>query len=284
MSAAKKNRLLLVLIAGVTIAAVFFALNESFAWLSFFKMGQGQKFEAGYIDVSFTPSYAQYWENSQWVSANGKYTYLPGHDLCEGPRTGDTKLFQRLGFGLNFGYDIQSACVVRFNVEYQNTYYDDGEEEYVTTGLKPAYDMDYTNYTAPELTAKGKAMVHVRLDNATYGQRFVYDKLDGDAAHYWYYGAYSAIAGEPVASDPQNLFIVSTVLPSGTGSIQKIFSQYTDISNVANQYSKLQLVGANIGYEGEDSGKITIKITAQIRQHEAGIVTWTNYKEAQFVL
>lgn len=258
-STAKKNKLLLVLSACVIIAAVFFMLNETFAWLSFFKAGQGQKFEAGYIETFWEDSYETYLVGGVQTSAKGKYKYLPGDDLCMGKQLGDTQDFERLGFNLKFRYVTQSNCVVRFKVEYQNTYYDEVGDEYVTNALKPAFDKNYV-YAGANLTARDKSMVLV-----SFAGGFVHGGVEAGMT-YWYYGKGGGVSP-----------ITDTVLTSTAGA-------YINSNN--NILTKLELAGDNIEYEGEASGKITIKITAQIRQHEAGepSLTWANYKETQFVL
>jgi len=255
----KKQRVLLIITICFAALAVFAALNDTFAWLNFFRAGKGQNFQSGFVRASFTATYATY--PNPVGTANGKYRYVPGDDLTTQPTQQEIDAatpgnVRRLGFNLSYAYTTQTPYVLRFKVTYATA----------ATGaaVYPAYDAGYA-YSVAMLAAKDAAMVHVAFNN-TSPSAYVLGGAGGlgtavtDADNmYWYYvrgGSHVlAATGAPGAS---------------TG----------------NMFTSLQLVGENIDL---DNGRITITVIAQIRQYETvsggtEIVTWTDYRQTEFVI
>ncbi len=186
------------LIALFTAVAVFLALNETFAWLTFFQLGTGQNFGAGDIKVAYTPSYATY------VTAGDAYShyyYLPADDLCQQPGPGDISPvpnYEKLGFNLSLVYTTKDMCALRFFVEYKAQ---------ADTLYSQAYDTDYT-YTGDDLIAFNNSLVSVK-----FSSDFVCRVEDGQT--YWYYmpGGAEALAAAPNGAGINN--ILSKLILSG---------------------------------------------------------------------
>ena len=246
----KKNNVLLILLISLAVTGVFFALNDYYAWLTFFRLGQGQNFNAGYIDSKLTASYAQGVDPEE-------YLYVPGDDLCK-PAV--------LGLNVSFTYTSQEPCQLRFLIEFQNTYKDvqTGQEE--TNPMSSAFDktFDYGFYVLPDpsnssapydpdaLDKKGKALIHAAF-TSDFKAAYENDTEQGRWRTYWYYNP--SVGGAVLAAAP------------GGAPINNIITS-------------LELVGDNIVIEDKKNnisatGEITIKIIAQIRQSEGP--TWSNY-------
>lgn len=215
----------------LSIIGVFFALNETFGWLTFFNLGTGQQMGAGDIIITFAPKYATYREPGD---AYGKYGYMPSDDLCEQPNQDDItyESYAKLGFNLSIIYNTRSPCNLRFTIDYIT-------EE--TPVLRPVYDTEYA-YDAAGDAAREDALVL-----AKFNPDFICG-MDGGRT-YWYYSP--ASGGDLPASS--------------SGRVNDVFTS-------------LILSGPNVV---NSTGKITIIITATMRQSEEG-VDWTNYKDAAF--
>ena len=227
----KRNNVLLILLISLAVTGVFFALNDYFAWLTFFKNGATQYLGAGYIDGWLTPSYA---EGKNPVADKYEYLYLPGDDLCA-PDV--------LGLNISYKYITPDGCdcALRFSVQYRTGVNNNG-------AYSTAYDATERN----DSVGGGKNSLIL----AKFSSDFNYGGMDS-GINYWYYKT----NGEVLAAAPDPGATINDIL------------------------EKLELVGDNIfnAQPGHTAtGPIEIVITAYIRQHEQGVITWSNYDVSSF--